>query len=211
MEPPAAMAIADMKMVASSAISELDDLEALVVAEQRRVYRVLLAMLRDPEAADGLTQECFLKAYQSRGRFRGECSPRTWLMRIAVNLARDHLKNRRWQFWRKLSQESDASWDLAARAASLATPERELLTREALAGVWVAVGSLPGRQQEVFVLHFVEEMSIEEIAAATSLRPGTVKAHLSRATGTVRERVIASRQTHKRASVGDSAKERGKP
>ena len=205
------MAIVDMKMVASRAISELDDLEALVEAEQRRVYRVLLAMLRDPEAADGLTQECFLKAYQSRGKFRGECSLRTWLIRIAVNLARDHLKSRRWQFWRKLSQEADVAWEHAATVISPVTPERELLAREALAGVWSAVGSLPGRQREVFVLRFVEEMSIEEIAAAISLRPGTVKAHLARATGAIRERVTANRQTQKQMSAEDAAKERGKP
>ena len=199
-----------MEMVATSAMAELEDLDALVKAEQQRVYRVLLAMLRDPDAADGLTQECFLKAYQSRGRFRGECSPRTWVMRIAMNLARDHLKSRRWQFWRKLSQEPVAPEEMAAIAASHATPERALLAREALAGVWGAVESLPDRQRSVFVLRFVEEMSIEEIAEATSLRPGTVKAHLSRATAAVRERVTTPQQTQKRMSAGDP-KDRGKP
>jgi RNA polymerase sigma-70 factor (ECF subfamily) len=161
----------------------------LVLAEQRRIYRMLLAMLRDPDAADSLTQECFLKAYQSRGRFRGECSLRTWLMRIAINLARDHIKNRRWQFWRKLFQGPAGDDELAAAAVSQATPERLLLAREALAGVWTAVDTLPARQRAVFVLRFVEEMSIDEIADATSLRPGTVKSHLSRATGAVRQRL----------------------
>jgi len=199
-QPAAATAAADIEMMAISAMAELEDLDALIKAEQQRVYRVLLAMLRDPDAAAGLTQECFLKAYQSRGRFRGECSLRTWLIRIAMNLARDHLKSRRWQFWRKLTQETVAPEELAASAASEVTPERSLLAREALTGVWDAVDSLPERQRSVFVLRFVEEMSIEDIAEATSLRPGTVKAHLSRATAAVRERVNTG-----------PAKDRGKP
>ena len=198
-------------MVASSAMSELEDLDTLVRAEQRRVYRVLLAMIRDPEEADGLTQECFLKAYQNRGRFRGECSLRTWLVRIAINLGRDHLRNRRWQFWRKLFHESAPAEQAAATLASLVTPERHLLAREELANVWAAVDSLPTRQRAVFALRFLEEMSIDEIAVATSLRPGTVKAHLSRATGAIRERLITTaRPAQKAAKTVDPAKEREK-
>jgi RNA polymerase sigma-70 factor (ECF subfamily) len=211
METPAATAIADVNMVADRAIAELEDMDALVRAEQVRVYRVLLAMLRDPDAADSLTQECFLKAYQHRGRFRGECSLRTWLMRIAVNLGRDHLKNRRWQFWRRLFHDAPASDEAIMSVASPVTPERLLLAREALANVWTAVDKLPDRQRAVFVLRFVEEMSIEEIAEATSLRQGTVKAHLSRATGAIRERVMTRHDTQKQTFAGSPAKEREKP
>ncbi len=70
-----------------------------------------------------------------------------------------------------------------------ASPERSLLARERLAHVSAAVGDLPSQQRAVFVLRFLEEMSIEEIAEATSLRPGTVKAHLFRALSAVREHV----------------------
>ena len=73
---------ANVRMVTGCAVAEFEDFDALVLAEQRRIYRVLLAMLRDSDAADSLTQECFLKAYEHRKRFRGECSMRTWLMRI---------------------------------------------------------------------------------------------------------------------------------
>jgi RNA polymerase sigma-70 factor (ECF subfamily) len=66
---------ANVQVVTGRAVADFD---ALVLAEQRRIYRVLLAMLRDPDAADSLTQECFLKAYEHRKRFRGECSIRTW-------------------------------------------------------------------------------------------------------------------------------------
>jgi RNA polymerase sigma-70 factor (ECF subfamily) len=186
---------ANVQMVTGCAVAEFEDFDALVLAEQRRIYRVLLAMLRDSDAADSLTQECFLKAYEHRKRFRGECSMRTWLMRIAINLARDHVKNRHWQFWRKLFSEPAGSEEGIESADTLepvdphASPERSLLARERLAHVSAAVDNLPNQQRAVFVLRFLEEMSIEEIAQATSLRPGTVKTHLFRAVSAVRERV----------------------
>ena len=66
------------------------DFNQLVQTHQRRVYRVLLSLLRDPDAADTLTQECFLRAYERRAQFRGESPVQAWLLRIAVNLARDY-------------------------------------------------------------------------------------------------------------------------
>jgi RNA polymerase sigma-70 factor (ECF subfamily) len=184
--------MAQTTAIASAAISrcasaELEDFDALVRNEQRRVYRVLLAMVRDPDIADSLTQECFLKAYQHRDRFRGECSARTWLLRIAVNLARDHAKSRRVQFWRKLFDRPSNPAHLDNKVDPRASPERRLLAREALGAVRSAVDNLPARQRAIFVLRFFEDLSIDEIAAATALQSGTVKAHLFRALTAVRE------------------------
>ena len=75
----------------------LEDLDAVMRAHQQHIYRVLVSLLRDPDAADTLTQDCFLRAYQNRDRFRGEASLRTWLVTIAVNLARDYQRSRRAQ------------------------------------------------------------------------------------------------------------------
>jgi len=186
MEQLIATAMKNTQMATGCVAAEFEDFDALVLAEQRRIYRVLLAMLRDPDAADNLTQECFLKAYQHRKRFRGECSVRTWLVRIAVNLARDHVKNRRWQFWRNLFSASDGSEGLLEQIAPHASPERTLLARERLTHVLAVVEGLPEQQRTVFVLRFIEEMSIEEVAVATSLRPTTVKTHIYRALGAIK-------------------------
>jgi len=186
MEQLTATAMENPQEVTGCTAAGIEDFDALVLAEQRRIYRVLLAMLRDPEAADNLTQECFLKAYEHRKQFRGECSTRTWLIRIAVNLARDHVKSRRWQFWRKLFSEPAGTMELIEPADPHASPERSLLAREQLAHVSAMVNDLPNQQRAVFVLRFLEEMSIEEITQATRLRPGTVKAHLFRAVSAVR-------------------------
>ncbi len=66
-----------------------------------QIFRFLLASTRDVDLAETLTQECFLKAHRNWASFRGESSAMTWLMRIAINLQKDHWRNRRMQFWRK--------------------------------------------------------------------------------------------------------------
>src|ERR1700756_4480406 len=90
------------------------EFDAIVRRHQRRVHRFLLMMLRDPDEADNLTQECFLRAYQNLPSFRGEASPETWLLRIAANLARDHARNRKASFWRRLLGLEDDGADSVA-------------------------------------------------------------------------------------------------
>jgi RNA polymerase sigma-70 factor, ECF subfamily len=185
----AAEAVAPASRAAASLeLNGLDDFDAVVTAHQRRIYRLLLGMLRDPDAAETLSQECFLRAYQRRATYRGEASVATWLVGIAVNLARDHARSRRAGFWRKLfanGRDTEAVGEtLADRRA---TPEEELLAQEGTRAVWKAAGRLPAKQRAVFLLRFVEEMTLEEIATAMGVRTGTVKSHLSRAVGSMRQ------------------------
>lgn len=171
-------------------MAELDDFDLLVRNHQRRIYRVLLGIVRDADAAETLTQECFLRAYQNRASFRGEASAGVWLFKIALNLARDHRRSRLRQFWHNLFSGPD---DVAAAGERLpdphASPEQLLLAQEGMVKVWTAVELLPPRQRAVFILRFAEEMSLGEIAESTSLKVGTVKAHLFRAVSTVRKRL----------------------
>jgi RNA polymerase sigma-70 factor (ECF subfamily) len=167
------------------------DFDLVVRQHQRRVYRVLLGLVRDPELADNLTQDCFVRAYQKRASFRGESSVGTWLISIAINLARDHGRNRRAGFWRRLfsapAEESEAALQMAADLG--ASPERSLIARQELDRVWQIVEELPQRQREVFLLRFAEEMPLAEIGLVLGMQAGTVKAHLFRAVGTVRKRM----------------------
>src|SRR6202167_3682206 len=82
-------------------VRELADFDAVGRLYWPRVFRFALASLRDRDAAQTVAQDCFLKAYRGRERFRGDSSLLTWLMQIAVNLVRDHARNRRLQFWRR--------------------------------------------------------------------------------------------------------------
>ena len=175
-----------------------EEFDEIVRRHQQRIYRVLLGLLRDPEQADALTQECFLRAYQSRKGFRGEASVGTWLVRIAVNLATDHARNRRNSFWRRLfggSNPEDARGAAGVAADPpdpRASPERQLAAREELQAVWAVVDTLSPRQRAIFVLRFAEEMSLAEVAQAMALEVGTVKSHLARAVGAVRKRLKES-------------------
>ena len=169
-----------------------DAFDCVVLEHQRRIHRILLVLLHDADAADTLTQECFLRAFDRRASFRGEASVGTWLVRIALNLARDHARSRRVAFWRRLIR-ADNTRESATLAAGVRDPspslERTILARERLSAVQAAVGRLSHRQRACFLLRFVEGMTLEEIAQATHLKVGTVKAHLARGVGAVRRHI----------------------
>ena len=159
----------------------------VVAAYRQRIFRFLLASTRDIDLAENLTQDCFLKAHRNWHTFRGQSTALTWLMRIAINLQKDHWRNRRVQFWRTTRNNAvdldEASEWLPGGGSS---PEQQLLAREKVKQVWKAVEALSGRQRTVFLLRYVEEMDTAEIATAMGLSEGTIKAHLSRALGRVR-------------------------
>ena len=115
-------------------------------------------------------------------------------MRIAINLQKDHWRNRRIQFWRHTRTNAvDADEASEWLPSGESSPEQQLLAREQVKRVWQAVEGLSERQRTVFLLRFVEEMEIAEIGRATGLSEGTVKAHLSRALGRVRSKVRGKR------------------
>jgi RNA polymerase sigma-70 factor (ECF subfamily) len=175
---------------AAQGIAE-EEFDEVVRQHQRRIYRVLYLLVRNPDAADTLTQECFLRAYEKRASFRGESRIDTWLLRIAVNLARDHARNRRAGFWKRLVglEDTTTSGDAMQFPDLQASPERALLARRELEAVWVAVRQLPEQQRSVFLLRFAEELALPEISQVMGLRVGSVKAHLFRAVGAVREKL----------------------
>ena len=178
-----------LEAMTMSTAAEIAAHEFTCVVERHRpqIFRFLLASTRDVDLAETLTQECFLKAHRNWGSFRGESTAMTWLMRIAINLQKDHWRNRRMQFWR---QTRVNSVDLDEASEWLPSGERsaeqKLLAKEQVKRVWESVKGLSERQRTVFLLRFVEEQELSEIALATGLSEGTVKAHLSRALGRVR-------------------------
>ncbi|MEO8594583.1 MAG: sigma-70 family RNA polymerase sigma factor [Candidatus Solibacter sp.] len=166
---------------------ELGDFDSLVRQHRPRIFRFLLASLRDRETAENLTQDCFVKAYQARDGFRGASSTATWLMQIAVNLARDHESSSRLKFWRRMLHSSADVADIAnAIAARELSPETRAVIQEQVQAIWTAAAELPGKQRTVFLLRFVEEMELLEIAEVTGMKEGTVKVHLFRALRKVR-------------------------
>ena len=172
------------------AMLELADFDEVVRVYRPRILRFLLSSLTDRDAAESLTQECFLKAWSARQQFRGDSSLSTWLTRIAVNLMRDHLRSRSLRFWQKTRGTSLDVMDISDWVPDgRSSPESAAVARDQVAGVWKAVGNLSAQQRTVFVLRFVEEMELDEIAETLSMNLSTVKSHLYRALAIVRERM----------------------
>jgi len=177
----------ELSVEAQARSTALDNIDGIVVLYQPRVFRFLLASLRDHDAAETLTQETFLRAWNARASFREDCSISTWLLRIALNLARDHTRTGRFRFWKRVAT---TALEASEVAGSLPSDERSaecrLIARQQIQDIWETVGQLSNRQRSIFLLRFMEEMEIPEIAAATGLPLGTVKSHLYRAINAVR-------------------------
>ena len=164
-----------------------EEFSAVVTKHRPQIFRFLLSSTRDVDLAETLTQDCFLKAHRNWSSFRGESTAMTWLMRIAINLQKDHWRNRRMQFWRKTQTnavELDEASDWLPSGERFV--EQQMLAKERVEQVSKAVAGLSERQRTVFLLRYVEEQELSEIARATGLNEGTVKAHLSRALARVR-------------------------
>jgi RNA polymerase sigma-70 factor (ECF subfamily) len=173
-------------------VTAADGVEEWMRLYRGRVFRYILFATRDEDVAESLTQDCFLRAHTAQSSFRGECAMSTWLMRIAVNLVRDHQRNMKLRFWKRAamldaSEMSDRLPDMKSSA------EHRLIARERVATVWRAVETLSERQRNIFLLRFVEELELPEIAEAMQLNLNTVKSHLYRALNAVKQQVGETR------------------
>jgi RNA polymerase sigma-70 factor (ECF subfamily) len=180
----------------------LDDIETVVALYQPRVFRFLLAQLHDRDAAETLTQETFLRAWSARTSFREDCSIATWLIHIALNLARDHTRTGRFRFWKRISTSAVDVAEVAATVPNReGSAESHLIAQQQVKLIWETVADLSPRQRSIFLLRFLEEMDIPEIASVTGLPLGTVKSHLYRALNIIRTR-------HTPAAPNSAGKER---
>ena len=173
-------------------ITAADGVEEWMRLYRGRVFRYILFATRDEDVAESLTQDCFLRAHTAQSSFRGECAMSTWLMRIAVNLVRDHQRNMKLRFWKRAAM-LDAS-EMSDRLPDMkSSTEHRLIARERVATVWRAVEALSERQRNIFLLRFVEELELPEIAEAMQLNLNTVKSHLYRALNAVKQQVGEAR------------------
>jgi RNA polymerase sigma-70 factor (ECF subfamily) len=185
------MAVSGDTVIAAPAVLGLDDIEGVMRLYRGRILRYAMFAVRDRDAAETITQDCFLKAYRARESFRGDCSLSTWLMQIAVNLVRDYARSKQFQFWKRAQTSAvDVSEVTEFLKHPGSSAESGVLAREQLKAVWGAVEKLSRMQREVFLLRFVEEMELREIAELMGMKESTVKSHLYRALNSVRGRVL---------------------
>jgi RNA polymerase sigma-70 factor (ECF subfamily) len=172
--------------------------ERLVAENSGDVYALLFRLTSDAEEARDLTQETFLRAFQSIDRFRGDASLKTWIYRIAINQARN-----RWRWWRRRRRDVTVSLDATddqreqPLAATLPcenspSPEQQTLAREREAQLREALCGLRRSYREAVILRDVEGFSYEEIAQTLQISIGTVKSRISRGRLELRQQLEGS-------------------
>jgi RNA polymerase sigma-70 factor, ECF subfamily len=176
---PAREEAGDRELMARLAAGDREALAPLMQRHYRRLYRIALSYLRQPDDALDVVQEAFVKAFRSASRWDGSAEAGPWLARIAVNLSIDRWRRnrRRAQTFTPLAQ-SDRALSLADLGPS---PDRRVQGREEGELLGAALRALPKRQRAVVVLRHYQGMSVEEIAGALDMRTGTVKSSLHRA------------------------------
>ena len=167
--------------------SPLDDIESILELYEQRIFRFLLLSIRDRDVAHSLTQDTFYRAWAARASFRNDCSIPTWLTRIAINLLRDHTRTQRFRFWKRAAE---TAVDLSDISAHLPTPgsstESRMIASEQVELIWQTVARLSERQRTIFVLRFVEDMELAEIADIVNIPIRSVISHLYGALARVR-------------------------
>src|SRR5260370_14581254 len=151
----AGTAVEPMTMASAQPIAA-QEFSHVVVSRRPQSCRFLRASTRDVDLAETLTQECFRKAHRNWAGFRGESSALTWLMRIAINVQKDHWRNRRLQFWRT-TRTNAVDVDEAGEwlPSGESSPEKERLARDKVSKVWDVVKRLSARQRTVFLVRYV--------------------------------------------------------
>lgn len=171
--------------------------EQLVAERSGEIYGLLFRLTENSEEARDLTQETFLRAFQSIKGFRGEADLRTWIYRIAINQARN-----RWRWWRRRSRDTTVSLDTtngqssqtvgATLAESSENPEQQTLAREREVALRSALLKVGRSYRETLILRDIEGFTYEEIATTLGINVGTVKSRLARGRQALRQKLEGS-------------------
>ncbi len=176
--------------VEGRAVTELDDIDALVKNHRPRLLRFVTFSTGDPDLAETIVQDCLLKAYNARASFRGDSSVNTWLTSIAVNLVRDHQRTQKFRFWKQARASAIDVTDVASFIASEESGlEARLIARQKVAELSKIIETLSFNQRTIFVMKFADEMELSEISAAMKMPVNTVKTHLHRALKAIRSQL----------------------
>jgi RNA polymerase sigma-70 factor (ECF subfamily) len=163
-----------------------DAFEELVRMYNQRVFQLAYGFVRDRAAADDLTQEVFIKAYQALPKFRADSEFGTWLYRVAVNHIKDHLRKTARR--REVPLEELGEGPIAV-ADSVEDRERRNEEEERRRMVFRVLETLPPKYRMILTLRDVQGMSYEEVAAALNIAPGTVDSRLHRARKMLRKKM----------------------
>ena len=160
-----------------------------------RIYAMVNQLLRNPEDAEEVTQDAFIRAHRGLANFRGDSAFSTWLYQIATNLAR----NRYWYWWRR-KRDKSISFDAPVSSdnpttladmipAEVETPDDITVTTEFVNRIGQGMEKLSAKHREILTLRNIKNLSYEEIAEIMGISVGTVKSRIARARESLRAKL----------------------
>jgi len=172
----------DLDLVKRVQAGDKSAFDLLVRKYQHRIGAVVYRFVPDHAESQDVTQEAFIRAYRALGNFRGDSQFYTWLYRIAVNTAKNHLvAMKRRPPMADIAAEDAEHYAGAGRLHDHDTPEHQLLRQEIERTVSDAVAALPGELRQAITLREVDGRSYEEIAQMMQCPIGTVRSRIFRA------------------------------
>jgi RNA polymerase sigma-70 factor (ECF subfamily) len=173
---------ADLALVKRVQQGDRSAFDLLVIKYQHRILKLIMRYVKDPSEALDVAQEAFLKAYRAATSFRGDSAFYTWLYRIAINTAKNHLvsASRRAAQFDFDTQDAD-QYEVMSKLQELDTPEALAMSEQLRATVVQTINQLPEDLRTAILLREVEGMSYEEIAQTMECPVGTVRSRIFRA------------------------------
>lgn len=180
--PVASEKAADAALVKRVKKGDRGAFDVLVLKYQHKIVNLIMRYVRDPSEALDVSQEAFIKAYRALPNFRGDSAFYTWLYRIAINTAKNHLvaAGRRPLDY-DLDAEGQEGAPVSASLYEVDTPERLALSDEIRGTVNRVIKGLPEDLRTAIILREIEGMSYEEIAQTMDCPVGTVRSRIFRA------------------------------
>jgi RNA polymerase sigma-70 factor (ECF subfamily) len=181
--------VADRELIRSAIDGRADSFEELVRRYQRPITSYVFRMVGDYESSLDVTQEVFIKVYNSLTKYSPEYKFSTWLYRIAHNAAIDHLRRNSVNLQSLEAENSEGAFELQIESRT-DTPEQEHERSEWRSEIESVVRCLPPAYRDLILLRHGRDLSYDEISQVTSLPLGTVKNRLFRAREMMREMFI---------------------
>ena len=182
-------AASDRELVATAVSGVEGSFEELVRRYQRPISAYVYRMVGNYESALDLTQEIFIKVYNSLRRYREEFKFSTWIYKIAHNSAVDHLRRNATREQSLVVGPEGDQFDLPLESTRL-SPEQESERKERRGEIESVVRTLPANYRELIILRHSQDLSYEEIVEVTGLPLGTVKNRLFRARDMMRQQFL---------------------
>ena len=171
----------------------------LVDQYQQMVFRTCMGFLHHKEDAEDLTQEVFIRAYQSLSRFKGDSAFSTWLYQIAVNASLNRIRKSPLKLILQRFDKTEGDKNIKDISASdEENPEKILIRNEHIEWIRKALESLPENQRTALVLSKYDDLPQKKISEIMNITEGAVEALLQRAKKSLRERLTGNRKNNRK-------------